>query len=424
MHALSSGTPDFGCQPEFACQPDFACQRGRLLLRRRSALLGLGAAVVLGRTSLALASTPGNARLVVINLRGGMDGLAAVAPYGDHNLAGLRAPLMSGPVGAAGGMLYLGGFFGLHPALANLHAMFQSGEALMVHAVGNSAFTRSHFEGQDYIQGGAPEALTSGWLNRVVGMIPAPPGSLQTGISVNVTTPLLIRGAATVAGWAHDPFPMTSPTLAASIVALNQSDPVLGPAMQVGNADRNALKLAMLAGPKAPAGTSSLAQMGWATGEILASPTGPRVAAIETDSFDTHADQLNRLNAALADLDATFLALKTTLGAAWANTVVLTMTEFGRTAYANNTTGGGTDHGTGFAVILAGGAVAGGKVVTTWPGLGQGQLYQQRDLQPTLDYRAIAMGVLQGHLGIPASAMPTIFPGASGISALGGLVRG
>ncbi len=321
-------------------------------------------------------------------------------------------------------MIYLGGFFGLHPSLPNLGAMFQAGQALMVHAVGNCAYTRSHFEGQDYIQGGAPQMLTSGWLNRAVSMIPSPSGSIQTGIAVNTYSPLLIRGPTVVAGWAPDPFKRPAPTVAAAIQALNQSDPILGPALQVALTDRAMMDQVFAAGATRPSGLPMLAQLGWAAGQLLASPTGPRVAALETDSFDTHANQMPRLAGMLSELDQTLGALKTALGSAWANTVVLTMTEFGRTVAVNDGVAGGTDHGTGFAVILAGGAVAGGHVITTWPGLGQGQLYQGRDLQPTVDYRAIAMGVLQGHLGLPASAMQTIFPGATGITAMSGLVRG
>ncbi len=403
---------------------DHSCRPGKLLLRRRSALLGLGAAMALGPRSMAFAASPGNARLVVINLRGGLDGLSAVVPYGDHNLAAWRSPLIPPAVGTKGGMIYLGGFFGLNPALPNLGAMYQAGQALMVHAVGNCAYTRSHFEGQDYIQGGASELLTSGWLNRAVSLIPAPSGSIQTGIAVNTYSPLLIRGPTVVAGWAPDPFKRPSATIASGIMALNQADPVLGPAMQVALTDRAMMDLVLKGGAPTPKGLPMLARLGWAAGELLASPTGPRVAALETDSFDTHADQVSELGTKLPELDQTLQALKTTLGSAWANTVVMTMTEFGRTVAINDGVNGGTDHGTGFAVILAGGAVAGGRVVTTWPGLGQGQLYQGRDLQPTVDYRAIAMGVLQGHMGLPASAMPTIFPGATGVTALSGLVRG
>ncbi len=415
MHTQFAGSAGASCAPNSSCGP------GRMLLKRRSALLGLGAAFALGRTSMALASAPSTARLVVINLRGGLDGLAAVAPYGDINLAKLRAPLMAPPVGTKGGMFYLGGFFGLHPAMANFSAMFQAGEALIVHAVGNIVNTRSHFEGQDYIQGGAAELLTSGWLNRVASLTPAAPGALQTGIAINVTTPLLIRGPTTVAGWAPDPFHHVSSNMAADILALNQNDPVLGPALQVGYADRGIISQVTAAGPTPPANQSALEQLGWTAGELLASPTGPRIAAIETNSFDTHASQVSLLNGKLAELDATLRALKTTLGAAWADTVVMTMTEFGRTVAANGSSGG-TDHGTGFAVFLAGGAVAGGKVVTSWPGLTN--LYQGRDLWPTTDFRSVAMGVLQSHLGVPASAMPMIFPGAAGITPLAGLVRG
>ncbi len=408
-----------------SCQPGSCCKPGRLLLKRRSALLGLGAAFALGRQSLAFAGAPSNARLVVINLRGGLDGLSAVAPYGDRNLSILRAPLMAGPVGTSGGMIYLGGFFGLHPAMPNLGALYQAGQALMVHAVGNcGTSTRSHFEGQDYLQGGAPELLTDGWLNRVVGMMPAPSGNIQTGIAINQTTPLLIRGPTVVAGWAPDHFKQPSPGTAANILALNQNDPVLGPALQVGFTDRGTLNQVLKQGAATPSSLPPLAKLGWAAGELLASPTGPRVAALETDSYDTHANQAAELNIKLDELDKTFLALKTTLGSAWASTVVLTMTEFGRTAYANSGIGGGTDHGTAFAMLLAGGAVAGGKVVTTWPGLGPSQLYQGRDLAPTVDFRSVVMGVLEGHMGLPASAMATIFPGAAGISAVGGLVRG
>lgn len=401
-----------------------SCRPGRLMLRRRSALLGLGAAFAVGARSVALAAAPSNARLVVINLRGGLDGLSAVAPYGDPNLAKLRAPLMAPPVGQPGGMLYLGGFFGLHPMLVNFQKLFQAGEALVVHAVGNCALTRSHFAGQDYLQGGAPELLTSGWLNRVVGLMPSPAGSLQTGIAIDIATPLLIRGPTTVAGWFPDRFNQTSSTMAAAILALNQADPLLGPALEVGFADRGMIANVLGSGSAASATLTPLARLGWAAGELLASPDGPRVAAMEGASFDTHADQVNILNSMLTELDQTFLALKTTLGSAWADTVVMTITEFGRTAYANTGIGGGTDHGTAFAVLLAGGAVAGGKVATTWPGLGPAQLFQGRDLAPTCDYRSVAMGVLQQHLGIPASAMQTIFPGATGITALGGLVTG
>jgi uncharacterized protein (DUF1501 family) len=397
-----------------------SCVEGRFLLNRRSALFGLGAALTFGRMPIARAQVAGSApRLIVIDAMGGLDGLSVVAPYGDPNLAPLRAQIMAPAVGKRGGMLDLGGFFGLHPAMTNLHAMYKSGEAAMVHAVGNAGLTRSHFEGQDYLQSGAPEILSSGWLNRVMGLIPGS-GTMQSGIALSNCDPLLVRGSTVTAGWAPDPFLQTSAQTAADLANLLAPDMLLGPAYQIAFQDRAAFNTVLQADPM-PAGLSNLQQLAWAAGQFLASPTGPTIAAIQTPSYDTHDNQVVRLNADLADLDGAFLQLKQSLGAAWSSTVVMTMTEFGRTAAANGGKTSGTDHGTGFAVLLAGGAVAGGQVYGTWPGLSASALYDGRDLAPTTDIRSIAMGILQQHLGLPASAMGTIFPGAS-LQPMNGLV--
>ncbi len=398
------------------------CEQPRL--PRRAALLGLGAAAALaaGRPRISLAAAPTSARLVVLNVRGGLDGLGTVVPYGDRNLAALRASLIPPAPGTAGGLLDLGGYFGLHPSLAHFSSMFRAGQGLIVHAVGNCATTRSHFEAQDYLQSGAPQLLSSGWLNRVAGLIPAPAGSAETGIAIDTSAPLLMRGPTVVAGWAPEPFTRVSPALVPSLLALTGPDPIVGPSLQVGFNDRGLFQQAQARGPSQPPGLPSLASLAWGAGELLASPTGPRIAALETGSYDTHADQVVRLQVGLATLDATLAALKSSLGAAWSRTVVVTMTEFGRTAAVNGS--GGTDHGTAFAMLLAGGAVAGNRVLTQWPGLGAAQLFQGRDLAPTVDYRAVMMGVLQQHLGIPASAMPGIFPGATGVTAMPHLVAG
>jgi uncharacterized protein (DUF1501 family) len=130
---------------------------------------------------------------------------------------------------------------------------------------------------------------------------------------------------------------------------------------------------------------------------------------------------VTRLTTALTDLDNALLLLKTALGTAWANTVVMTVTEFGRTAAANGNASLGTDHGTAFAVLLAGGAVAGGQVIASWPGLSASQLYEGRDLAPTIDIRSVAMGIMQPHLGLSSAAMASIFPGVS-VGAMTGLV--
>ncbi len=399
------------------------CCEGNFKLRRRTALFGMGAAMAMSHIRLARAAgtATGNGRLVVINIQGGLDGLAMVAPYGDPNLAKLRAALMAPGVGTQGGMLDLGGFFGLHPAMPNLHAMFAAGQASMIHAVGNAGLTRSHFEGQDYLQSGAPELLTSGWLNRAMGMV-AGIGTTQSGIAVGAMQGLLAQGPTIAAGWAPDPFWQLSPQTVTDLQTMLAPDPLLGPAYTAAFQD-SAMFTSVLNAAPIPQGLSTLQQSAWAAGSFLAVPNGPRIAAIEAPGYDTHDNQVIRLNAGLSDLDGALQILKTQLGAEWANTVVMTMTEFGRTAAANgNFQAGGTDHGTAFAVVLAGGAVNGGRVLGTWPGLSATQLYQGRDLAPTSDIRSIGMGILGQHMGLSGSALASVFP-AAGVQAMTGLVN-
>ena len=386
-------------------------------LSRRSALLGLSTAFTLGRTSLALADAPGQKRLVVVLLRGALDGMAAVVPYGDAGLARLRGALVPPAPGEADGLLDLGGFHGLHPALSGVHGMFRDGEALLVHAVAGPYRSRSHFDAQDYMESGATERLSSGWLNRAVTAIP---GHRANGaLAVGVTVPLLLRGPAAVGSYAPPTQGALSPDLYARIAMLSQPDPVLGPAIAEGLRDRGFTK-ETLAGTD-PAKPGDVASVAAAAGRLLAAPDGPRVAAMELGGWDTHAGQAQRLVAPLRRLDTGLTALKGALGAAWKDTAVLVVTEFGRTARVNGTRG--TDHGTASVAFVLGGAVAGGRVAGTWPGLQDGQLFENRDLAPTMDVRALAMELLVAHMGVPASALGDVFPGSGGVSRMAGLLR-
>ncbi len=389
------------------------------LLTRRSALLGLGAAFSLGRVSLALAAAPTNSRFVVVLMRGALDGMAAVVPYGDADLAGLRAPLIPGAVGAEGGMADLGGFFGLHPAMPQMAAMYAAGDLLPVHAVAGHYRSRSHFEAQDYMESGADQRLNSGWLNRAVLAMPKPPGP-EAALSVGTNTPLLMRGPASVAAWAPPGFGTPDADLYARIAALNAHDPVVGPAIAEGLRDRG-FSHATLADTQKPQNAYAFASLAGMAGKLLAAPTGPRVAALEIGGWDTHADQMRRLTQPLGQLDAGLAALKVSLGDTWSKTAVLVITEFGRTAHINGTNG--TDHGTGTVAFIAGGNVAGGRVLADWPGLSPSRLFEARDLQPTRDVRSLAMGLLVSHLGLPPSAMPAIFPGSADVTPASGLTR-
>jgi uncharacterized protein (DUF1501 family) len=402
--------------------PRPVCLTRPVRLTRRSALLGLATSVSLGRTSLALAAAPTDKRLVVIILRGALDGMAAVVPYGDPGLAGLRGEIVPPAPGQANGLLDLGGFFGLHPALAGVHAMYQANEALVVHAVAGSYRVRSHFEAQDYLESGADHRMTSGWLNRAVAALPAAAAQRPEGdaLAVGVSVPLLLRGPAQVANWAPHGFAQPAPELYATIAALNQGDPVTGPAIAEGLRARGFSASVMQADDE-PAGRNAFPALARAAGEMLAAPDGPRIAALEIGGWDTHTAQANRLNGPLKQLDAGLVALKTALGPAWTQTAVLVMTEFGRTARVNGTKG--TDHGTGTVAFVVGGAVAGGRVKATWPGLGAGQLFENRDLTPTTDLRAVAKGLLDAHLGLDGAALGQIFPGSDGVGAMAGLIR-
>ena len=388
-------------------------------ISRRSALLGLTAAWTMGPASLALAAAPTDKRLVVVILRGALDGMAAVVPYGDADLVRLRPGLIPPPPGQPGGLLDLGGFYGLHPALAGMHDLYKAGQLLPVHAVAGPYRSRSHFDAQDYLESGADERLSSGWLNRAVEAMPG--HKANTALAVGVTIPLMLRGMAAVGTYAPTGYQALSPELYARIADLAHDDALLGPVVTEGLADRG-FSAGTLSGLQQSGDRNAVANVAAAAGKLLSAADGPRVAVLEGGGWDTHAAQAQRLVAPLKQLDAGITALKQSMGAAWEQTAVLVLTEFGRTARVNGT--GGTDHGTASVAFVAGGAIAGGRVAGTWPGLSDTKLFENRDLAPTTDARALAMALLVDHLGVPAAAMPAVFPGSTGVTAQGGLLHG
>ena len=396
-----------------------------LSLTRRSALLGLSAAVSLGRVSLALAQAPTEKRLVVIIQRGAMDGMAAVVPYGDRALAGLRGEIQPAEPGQTDGVLDLGGFFGLHPSLAGLHAMYRANEALVVHAVAGPTRVRSHFEAQDCLESGTDHRMTSGWLNRAVVALPQGAGATRPegdAVAIGVSVPLLLRGPALVGNWAPHGVAAPPSDLYTQIAALNRGDSLTGPAIAEGLSERGFSAAVMTDDPdEPPQNRYAFPALARAAGELLRAPQGPRIAALEIGGWDTHVAQVPRLKRVLEQLDAGLAALKDSLGPAWKDTAVLTMTEFGRTARVNGTKG--TDHGTGTVAFVLGGAIAGGRVVADWPGLGPGKLLDDRDLMPTRDLRSLAKGLLAQHLGLGSPVLAQVFPGSTAAVAMDGIVR-
>jgi uncharacterized protein (DUF1501 family) len=388
-----------------------------LKLTRRSALLGLTAAFTLGRASLALGAAPTDNRLVVFLLRGALDGMSAVQPYGDPDFINLRGELALGAPGTPDGVLDLGGFYGLHPSLTNVHAMFAAGQASIVHAVAGHYRSRSHFEAQDYLESGTDQRLTSGWLNRAVATMPAR-GGQEIALTLGLSAPLMLRGPARVEAWAPESFGQSpGEDFYTRLLRLSAHDPVIGPALAEGMKQRGLSPDMGSGGPK----QGQEIKLAAAAGQLLAAQIGPRVAVLEMGGWDTHSGQIPRLKNQLKQLDDALGALKTGLGPAWDRTAVLVVTEFGRTARINGSKG--TDHGTGGVALVLGGAVAGGRVRADWPGLGRFRLFEDRDLMPTADVRSIAKGLLAGHLGLGDAALAQAFPGSAEAAPMAGLLR-
>jgi uncharacterized protein (DUF1501 family) len=248
-----------------------------------------------------------------------------------------------------------------------------------------------------------------------------------------------LQGRVEVGSYAPDHFGQPSPDLMARIAALNEGDKLLHPAIMEGIQEQNFDKGVMAepppmpaAGgimsddrarvpgdvPKVPGGFPALAAQ---VGTLLAAPDGPRIAVFQLEGWDTHGNQLHGLKGPMTSLDAGMLSLKNALGPAWAQSCVLIITEFGRTAHINGTAG--TDHGTAAAAFALGGAVKGGRIIATWPGLSPSQLFQNRDLAPTLDIRAVAKGALAQHLGLGPAALARVFPDSGSASPLNGMIR-
>jgi uncharacterized protein (DUF1501 family) len=359
-------------------------------------------------------------RLVTIVLRGALDGLSAVAPSGDPDYVGLHGALAFGPNGAHSG-LPLDGFFTLNPGMPGFARLFAAGEAAVVHAVATGYRERSHFDGQEVLESGqpGPGRTESGWLNRAMQALPAGERAASRGLAVGAVSPLVIRGEAPVLGWAPETTATASDDLARRVLDLYaHRDPPLHKALASGLASS---KMASGDGMMKPGGMdqpAGMLQAAQGAARLLAADDGPRIAALAFDGWDTHVNEggaTGRLAQLLSGLDGAIEALRVGLGPAWADTTVLAVTEFGRTAHINGTTG--TDHGTGTVAFVAGGAVKGGRVLADWPGLKPANLLDGRDLRPTTDLRGILKGVLTTHWGLSDAVLAdSVFPGSASIA--------
>ncbi|MBV9345296.1 MAG: DUF1501 domain-containing protein [Gammaproteobacteria bacterium] len=397
------------------------------LPRRRFLHLALATSGLLA-TRLSFAGGPrGERRLVLVVLRGALDGLAAVPPYADPDYARVRGEAALAAPGGAQGALPLDGFFGLHPALGFLGRCYAARELTVLHALATPYRERSHFDGQDVLENGSPRphALQSGWLNRALASLPAP-GARATGVALGQNVPLVMRGPAEVASWSASRMAALDEETLQRITDLYASDTLLAGRFAEALSTQALAETMPAEAPGPPDYAARYAQVVRAAAGFLRQPAGPRVAVFDTTGWDTHANEgaaEGQLAGRLRALDGGLALLREELGPVWADTAVLLVTEFGRTAAVNGTRG--TDHGTGAAAFLVGGAVAGGRVVADWPGLAPRALYEGRDLRPTLDLRAVLKGLLAEGLGVSPRALESdVFPDSTAARALPGLLRG
>jgi uncharacterized protein (DUF1501 family) len=378
--------------------------------RRSFLIAGAGAAAFALAPRMAFAKAETDRRFVFIIQRGAADGLGTIGAVGDPAFAGARGQLVAD---VARGKK-LDDIFALHPALAATGTMYDAGEALFAHAVASPYRDRSHFDGQNVLETGGQGAyqVKDGWMNRMLGVIPS--GDARA-IAVSATVPLALRGSHDVTSYAPSSLPQASDDLMQRVAALYAGDG------QLHGLWSEAMDTRTLTGDLTDK-SQNAAATGALAAKLLAPANGARIAMIETGGWDTHSGQVGRLQAQLKGLDAMLAALKTGMGSAWSDTMVLVATEFGRTVAVNGT--GGTDHGTGSAAMLVGGAVKGGRVLADWPGLGQAALYENRDLKPTLGLDQFIAGAVASHYQVdPARVMAALFPDGRTARPLEGLAR-
>ncbi|SDQ46572.1 DUF1501 domain-containing protein [Pseudoxanthomonas sp. CF125] len=343
-------------------------------------------------------------RMLVVLLRGGVDGLHVVVPRNDPAYARLRGSLVPADARA------VDADFSLHPSLSFAHELYGRKQLLPVVAIAPPYRQRSHFEAQDCLENGTarPGGISTGWLNRCVSAMAG-----SEALSLTTVMPLIMRGPGDATTWSPPLPEEVNPVLLQRLQTLYAADPKLAGSFARAVESQD-MEMSGGKGGRLPQALASAAA-------FMAKTDGPRIAFVEDSGWDTHSNQAAVLTRKLKELDAGLRAFHDGMTPFWSRTVVVVLSEFGRTAAANGT--GGTDHGTGGIALLAGGAVKGGRIAGDWPGLAQGALNEGRDLRATSDTRALLKGVLASHLRVPESALETkVFPDSRDVRAIEGLL--
>ncbi|MDP6104531.1 MAG: DUF1501 domain-containing protein [Gammaproteobacteria bacterium] len=356
----------------------------KLNLTRRDFLKTTGASLFLAGVPIpgyTKDKPPGT--ISVILLEGGMDGLTAVPPFGDPDLLKMRKII------SPKNYLKLNSFFGLHPSFRVLAGLFANNQASVVHATSIPYVKRSHFEGQNMMEGGglSPFSENSGWLGRALDLANTP------GRALSLDMPLVLRG--------HNENDNFYP---ASIRNSSKLNTKLIEAISMAHAKESADVYSKISNkskvdvsniPRDPASLAKYA------GKVMSQDEGPLASVIRIPEFDTHARQgadTGKHADLLGIIDDVIAGYREGLGSAWDRSIILTMTEFGRTVAVNGTTG--TEHGYGTAGILAGGTIQKSRIITQWPGLSKNDQFERRDLMATIDYWSVCAACIEKALGL------------------------
>jgi len=411
-------------------------------MKRRHVLQSIAAAALaipVGRHAWALsgATPPENRRkLIVIMLRGAVDGLNVVAPYADADYARLRPTIALGRPGEDNGAIDLDGYFGLHPALSPLQPLWAQKKLAFVHASGSPDPTRSHFDAQDYMESGTPgrKNTPDGWLNRLVAALPGS-SSPTRAISIGPLMPRILSGKAAATNLAVGEASakanlLDRPMIADAFDQLYQHDAQFGNAYRQAKETHREVMSASMAHEMEAANGGAPLPNGFPNdaarlANLMRNDSNIQIAFMALGGWDTHANQgagSGQLANRLAPLGQGLAVLAQRLGPMFDDTAIVVMSEFGRTARQNGN--GGTDHGHGNVMWLLGGGVAGGKVHADWRGLSEANLHEGRDLPVTTDFRAVLSQVAERHLRLPDRTLNQIFPGQPRSALLGRLFTG
>jgi uncharacterized protein (DUF1501 family) len=390
--------------------------------RRDFLALSAGAGILAFGAPAWAATAEAPKRLIVVMLRGAVDGLNVVVPYGEEAYYAARPTIAVAKPGSDDGALLLDDQFALHPALAGIMPLWQQKQLAFVHAAGLSDPTRSHFDAQLFIESGTPghRGTDDGWMNRLLAALPGPHGPTDA-VAVGPLLPQILKGKMATANLplgptATKPLAIDRPEIASNFDGLYAGNDALGRSYRAGRAARAELIAGMPTEPQPADGgappPNTLPAQAAQLAHLLTHNARIRLVFIGLGGWDTHVQQGNhkgQLADRLRPLGDGLAVLASGVGRDWDDTIVVVISEFGRTVKENGD--GGTDHGHGNVIWLVGGRVRGGRVYGDWPGLATAQLFEGRDLAVTTDYRHVLASIVERHLRLPGRALDQIFPG-------------